>query len=183
MSSNLKNIYQYIQSDYRRYDLKANFSSILLILLIPRNHCLRYLTWLRLSSQKNPFQLLAILMHKRYTIKYGIDIPRTTSIGYGLYIGHGIGLVINPTAVIGNNCNLSQFTTIGSNHSQAAIIGNNVYIGPSVCIVEDVKIGNNVTIGAGAVVVKDIPDNATAVGVPARVVSYSNPSRYINSRW
>jgi len=169
MSSNLKNIYQYIQSDYCRYEVKANLSSILLTLLIPRNHCLRYLTWLRLSSQKNPFQLLAILMHKRYTVKYGIDIPRATSIGYGLYIGHGIGLVINPTAVIGNNCNLSQFTTIGSNHNQAAVIGNNV--------------GNEVTIGAGAVVVKDIPDNATAVGVPAKVVSYSNPGRYINSKW
>lgn len=48
-----------------------------------------------------------------------------------------------------------------------------------VCIVEGVKIGNNVTIGAGSVVTKDIPDNATVAGVPAKVLNYNNPARYI----
>ena len=66
-------------------------------------------------------------------------------------------IIVNSSAKIGNNCNLSQFTTIGSNHGKAAQIGDNVYIGPGVCIVEDVVIGNNVTIGAGSVVTKDIP--------------------------
>lgn len=122
-------------------------------------------------------------MRKRYAIRYGIDIPSATSIGYGLYIGHGIGIVVNPTAVIGNNCNLSQFTTIGSNHGQAALIGDNVYIGPSVSIVEAVNICDNVTIGAGAVVVKNIDENATAAGVPAKVLSYAEPGRYIGNRW
>lgn len=56
--------------------------------------------------------------------------------------------MVNPTAVIGNNCNLSQFTTIGSNYDKAATIGDNVYIGPNVCILEDVHIGSQVTIGA-----------------------------------
>jgi serine O-acetyltransferase len=78
---------------------------------------------------------------------------------------------------------LSQFTTIGSNHDNAANIGDNVYIGPSVCIVENVTIGNNVTIGAGAVVTKDIPENATVAGVPARILNYNNPGRYINNKW
>lgn len=122
-------------------------------------------------------------MLNRLSRKYGLQIPRNTQIGYGLYIGHGIGIVINPTTIIGNNCNLSQFTTIGSNHGKAAIIGDNVYIGPSVCIVENVIIGNNVTIGAGAVVVKDVPDNATVAGCPARVVSYKTPGRYIHNRY
>ena len=103
--------------------------------------------------------------------------------GYGLYIGHNGPIVVNPTAVIGNNCNLSQFTTIGSNEGKAAIIGDNVYIGPGVCIVEDVRIGNNVTIGAGSVVTKDIPDNATAAGNYAKVLNYDNPGRYVHQRW
>lgn len=112
-----------------------------------------------------------------------IQFPRETRVGYGLYIGHGGPIVINPTAVIGNNCNLSQFTTIGSNKGKAAVIGDNVYIGPGVCVVEDVKIGNNATIGAGSVVTKDIPENATAVGNYAKVIHYNNPGRFIGSRW
>ena len=118
----------------------------------------------------------------RLSSKYGIQIPPETKIGYGLFIGHGVGIVINGSAVIGNNVNLSQFLTIGSNHGKAATIGNNVYIGPSVCIVEDVNIGNNVIIGAGCVVTSNIPDNSTAVGVPNRnihKVSYN----YICNPW
>jgi serine O-acetyltransferase len=85
--------------------------------------------------------------------------------------------------VIGNNCNLSQFTTIGSNCGQAATIGDNVYIGPNVCVVENVRIGNNVTIGAGSVVVKSIPDNATAAGNYAKVLNFNHPARFIQNKW
>ncbi|MGZ7455176.1 serine acetyltransferase, partial [Vibrio parahaemolyticus] len=80
--------------------------------------------------------------------------------------------------------NLSQFTTIGSNHGQAAYIGNNVYIGPNVCLIEDVNIGDNVKIGAGAVVTRDIPENSTCAGVPAKVLKVDEkPNNYINRRW
>ncbi|WP_236040898.1 serine O-acetyltransferase [Marinobacter nauticus] len=120
---------------------------------------------------------------RHYSKKYGLHIPKATKIGYGLYIGHGIGVVVNPTAVIGNNCNLSQFVTIGSNHGRAAEIGDNVYVGPSVCIVESVKIGSGACIGAGAVVVSDVPPNNTAAGVPAKVVSRNDSSRYIQNKW
>lgn len=113
----------------------------------------------------------------------GIDIDLRIKIGYGLYIGHNGPIVINGTAKIGDNCNLSQFTTIGSNHGHAAIIGNNVYIGPNVCIVEDVNIGSNVTIGAGSVVTKNIPENATAAGNYAKVLNFTNPGRYIKNPW
>lgn len=113
----------------------------------------------------------------------GLDIDPRTKIGYGLYIGHGGPVVINGTARIGNNCNLSQFTTIGSNHGHAATIGDNVYIGPNVCLVEDVIIGSNVTIGAGSVVTKDIPENATAAGNYAKVLNYRSPGRYIKNPW
>lgn len=92
-------------------------------------------------------------------------------IGYGLYIGHYCGTIVSPHAIIGNNVNLSQFTTIGAVRGEAAVIGDNTYIGPSVCIVGRVNIGKNCTIGAGAVVTHDIPAGSTAAGVPAKVIS------------
>lgn len=112
-----------------------------------------------------------------------IQIPLETKIGYGFYIGHGGPVIINGTAIIGNNCNISQFTTIGANEGKAAVIRDNVYIGPNVCIVEDVLIKDNVTIGAGSVVRKDLPENATVAGNYAKVLNFNNPGRYIENRW
>ena len=112
-----------------------------------------------------------------------IQIPRKVRIGYGLYIGHGGPVIVNETATIGDNCNLSQFVTIGSNSGHAAAIGNGVYIGPNVCVVENVVIGDNVTVGAGSVVTKSLPKNATAAGNYAKVLNYNNPGRFIVRRW
>lgn len=147
------------------------------------NSTFRFQYAFRLSQDSGITKLFGLILWKLNRSKKTIQLPRTTKVGYGLYIGHGGPIVVNKTAVIGNNCNLSQFTTIGTNHYHAATIGDNVYIGPNVCIVEDVKIGNNVTIGAGSVVTKDIPDNATAVGNYAKVIHYNNPGRFVNKRW
>jgi serine O-acetyltransferase len=176
-------IYEYIKSDYARYGKKPKLFKILFNVMLGLNHCFVFTFWLRLCAKKNIFYIIARIMHRKYKMKYGLHISPQIKIGHGLYIGHGIGIIMNPTVRIGNNCNLGQFTTIGSNHNKAAVIGDNVYIGPSVCIVEDVIIGNNVTIGAGAVVTKDIPENATVAGVPAKILNYNNPGRYINNRW
>jgi serine O-acetyltransferase len=182
MANNLRTAWTYIQSDYVRYfGKRPTFFNALTGLM--KQRCFNYCFWFRLSQRKNFFWLPAKIMHKHYSNKYQIKISSKTQIGYGLYLGHGIAIVINSSATIGNNCNLSQFTTIGSNHEKAATIGDNVYIGPSVCIVEDVKIGDNVSIGAGSVVVKDIPENATVAGVPAKILNFNNPGRYIKSRW
>ncbi|WP_240687504.1 hypothetical protein [Alcanivorax sp. 24] len=115
--------------------------------------------------------------------KYNLQIPRTTNIGYGLYIGHHMCVAINSTAIIGDNCNLSPFVTIGSNYGRAANIGNGVYIGPNVSIVENVDVGDGSTIAAGSVVVTSIPPGATVAGVPAKVISCSNSSRFIRNPW
>ena len=99
------------------------------------NRDFNFIVWLLLSASKSWIGKLAypIFYYKK---KYGIDIHCTTKIGYGLFIGHGGPLIVNPTTVIANNVNLSQFTTIGANDGrQAAVIGNNVYIGPNVCII------------------------------------------------
>lgn len=109
--------------------------------------------------------MLWVLSRTRHTIA----ISHGAQIGYGLYIGHCGPVIVNKTAKIGDNCNLSPYTVIGSNSFNAATIGNNVYIGPSVCVVEDVVIGDNVSIGASSVVTKSIPSNATAASNYAKV--------------
>ena len=144
-----------------------------------------FLFWHRLSSYKShsPIYYLSKWRHRHYMFKYGILIPSTTKIGFGLAIGHPLSIVVNHTAVIGNNCNLSHCVTIGSNMGKAAVIGDNVYIGPNVSIIENVIIGNNVTIGASAVITKHVPANATIVGNPQRIISYNNPGRFIVNKW
>lgn len=69
-------------------------------------------------------KFLGCILWKFNLSKNRIQISKETSIGYGLYIGHGGPAIINPTAIIGNNCNLSKFCTIGSNDENAATIGD-----------------------------------------------------------
>lgn len=172
-----------IKSDlYRNNSRKIHFHNFLKSILF--NRSFKYCFWFRLSNANDIIvSTIASLMLTLISRKYGIQIPQKTKIGYGLLIGHPLCIIINETTKIGNNCTLAHFITIGSNHNKAAEIGNNVYIGPNVCIVENVKIGNNVTIGAGSVVTKDIPDNATVAGVPAKIISYKNPGRYAINKW
>lgn len=122
-------------------------------------------------------------MAGRYKRGYGLFIPPRTKIGYGLYIQHCNGLIINPTAIIGNNVNMGQFTTIGAEGTHAARIGNGVYLGPGVSIINDVEIGNGATIGAGAVVAKDVEANTTVAGVPAKIIHHHAHPEYIRNPW
>lgn len=139
--------------------------------------------WFRMAQHRKGWLYpIAKFMTKRYKRHYGLFIPPKTIIGFGMYIQHCQGLIINPTAVIGNNVNFGQFTTIGSSGGQAAKIGNNVYIGPSVCIVDDVEVGSNSCIGAGAVVVKDINAGTTVGGVPAKPLA-SIHNNLIRNPW
>ena len=178
-------VLQYIKSDLCRYVGKDNITLKNFLINYIFNPGFKFTFWLRATKSKNIIiSTLAKIQHKRFSTKYMLHIAANTEIGFGLYIGHGQCVVINPTTKIGNNVSLSQFTTIGSNHEKAAIIGDYVYIGPSVCIVEDVVIGNNVKIGAGAVVTRNIPENSTSAGVPAKVINTSNePNDYVINRW
>lgn len=101
----------------------------------------------------------------------------TAKIGPGLKINHGIGIIFGSGVKIGNNLTLQHEVTIGNRigaDSENSLlfpeIGNNVFIGCGAKILGPIKIGNNVKIGANAVVIHDIPDNSTAVGIPAKVV-------------
>ena len=171
---------QYIKSDLFRYRGNTSWSSFIKEFLC--HHAFRYMCAHRLLNSKGIEKIWGAVIWF-FLNKNHIQIPLETKIGYGFYIGHGGPVIINGTAIIGNNCNISQFTTIGANEGKAAVIRDNVYIGPNVCIVEDVLIKDNVTIGAGSVVCKNLPENATVAGNYAKVLNFNNPGRYIENRW
>lgn len=172
---------KYILSDLYRYYGNCKFSTFLKAFFT--NGAFRYQCGFRMVQSKGFSRVIGCLFYRFSKYYRKIEISPKTQVGYGLYIGHGGPIVINPTAKIGNNVNLSQFTTIGSNYGHAATIGDNTYIGPNVCVVENVTIGSNVTIGAGSVVTKDVPDNATVVGNYAKVINYNQPGRFIKNPW
>lgn len=121
--------------------------------------------------------------HKWFTIariisqwarhKTGIEIHPGAQIGKGLFIDHGMGVVIGETTVIGDNCLLYQGVTLGGTGKDKGkrhpTLGDNVMVGAGAKVLGPINIGNNVKVAANAVVLKDIPDNCTAVGVPARI--------------
>lgn len=169
-----------IKSDLYRYMGSTNLRSFLYC--YRKEAGFRFTVAYRCVNSSGLTKVLGIILWLTRN-KQLIQIQRETKIGYGLYISHGGPVVVNPTAIIGNNCNLSQFVTIGSNEANAAVIGDNVYIGPNCCIVENVKIGDNVTIGAGSVVTKDLPSNSTCAANYAKVLNYNNPGRYIQNKY
>jgi len=104
-----------------------------------------------------------------------IEIHPGAKIGKGVFIDHGAGVVIGETAEVGDNVTMYQGVTLGGTGKEKGkrhpTIGNNVVIGAGAIILGNITVGDNSRIGAGSVVVKPVPPNATAVGVPAKVVS------------
>lgn len=104
----------------------------------------------------------------------GIEIHPGATIGKGLFIDHGTGVVIGETAEIGDNCILYQGVTLGGTGKgkgkRHPTLGNNVMVGCGAKVLGPFKIGDNVKIAANSVVLHEIPENCTAVGAPARVV-------------
>lgn len=101
-------------------------------------------------------------------------IPYKTKIGTkNIHLGHnGMGIVMDRRVVIGNNVRIDQHVTIGIrwDEDSAPIIGNNVRIGAGAKVLGSIRIGDHARIGANAVVLTDVPEGATAVGVPARII-------------
>ena len=111
---------------------------------------------------------------QRSVRKTRIEIHPGAEIGKGLFIDHGTGVVIGETTIIGDNCTLYQGVTLGGTGKDTGkrhpTIGSHVLVGAGAKVLGPVTVGNNTNIAAGAVVLDNIPDNTTAVGVPARVV-------------
>jgi serine O-acetyltransferase len=173
---------KYIKSDLYRYAGRTGVSDFAKYYF--RNSGFKYVFWLRLAKSAIPgLRHVARLMHRNLSRKYLIQIPLKTEIGFGLLLPHGLCIVINSGAKIGDNCTIGHFVTIGSQKREAAIIGNDVFIGPGSTLVERVHIGDGATVGAGSVVTKDVATGDTVAGNPARTISEKRAGRLIKNRW
>lgn len=101
---------------------------------------------------------------------FSCDIPPQVKIGKNLQLPHfGLGVVIHPCTIIGNNVKIYQNITIGArNGNWHTVIHDNVLIGAGAVILGSINLGNNCKIGANAVVLEDVPENTTAIGIPAK---------------
>jgi serine O-acetyltransferase len=109
----------------------------------------------------------------------GIEIHPGAKLGEGVFIDHGMGVVIGETAIVGDYVTIYQGVTLGGTSLQKVkrhpTIGNHVVIGVGAKVIGNITIGDNTRIGAGSVVVKSAPPNATVVGNPGRVVAVHDP--------
>ena len=123
---------------------------------------------------RHNLKFLARWISQRCVRRTNIEIHPAARIGRRFFIDHGTGVVIGETTEIGDDCILYQGVTLGGTGKDKGkrhpTLGNNVMVGAGAKVLGPIKIGDNVRIAAGAVVLDEIPDNCTAVGVPARVV-------------
>ena len=177
-----------IRSDLHREGKGRTFGAFLRKFLFSPGF--QYCVWMRICAFLSSHLLGRVSLYyparlilRRCSIKYGIEIPHQTQIGSGLYIGHWGGIIVHPQAKIGKNCNISQGVTIGqTNRGERAgvpVIGDGVFIGPGAKILGCIRVGNNVAIGANAVVTRDVPENAVVAGIPARILSLSGSTGYV----
>jgi serine O-acetyltransferase len=117
----------------------------------------------------------------------GIEIHPGAKIGKGVFIDHGMGVVIGETAEVGDGCTIYQGVTLGgtslSHGKRHPTVGRNVTIGVNAAVLGAISVGDNAKVGGGSVVVKEVPANATVVGVPARIVAQDGkPVRLVPDR-
>ena len=138
---------------------------------------------------KAGFDLIARIISQTIRFFTGIEIHPGAKIGKNLFIDHGMGVVIGETSEIGNNVTIYHAVTLGGSspsidserqrhEKRHPTIGDDVVIGSGAQIIGPIKVGNNSRIAANAVVVKDVPENATMVGVPAKVVTLENKGNF-----
>jgi serine O-acetyltransferase len=117
----------------------------------------------------------------------GVEIHPSAKIGHGVFIDHGMGVVIGETAEVGDGCTIYQGVTLGgtslTHGKRHPTLGSNVVVGVNAAVLGAIVLGDNVKVGGGSIVVKDVPANATVVGVPARIVAQDGkPVRVVSDR-
>ena len=123
---------------------------------------------------RHDMKFMARAISQRSRRRTGIEIHPGATIGRRLVIDHGMGIVIGETAEIGDDCLIYHGVTLGGTGKDVGkrhpTIGNNVLIGTGAKVLGPIKVGDNSRIAANSVVLKEIPEDSTAVGIPARVV-------------
>jgi len=117
--------------------------------------------------------IVPTLMKAASRLVFGSHLPSDATIGRTSMLGYGgLGTVIHPRAVIGENVMVGPHVTVGGRSRQEGVpvVGDDVFIGTGACIVGDVRVGRGAVIGANAVVIEDVPERAVVAGVPARVI-------------
>lgn len=121
---------------------------------------------------------LARWISQRGASKTGIEIHPGATIGKGLFIDHGIGVIIGETTIIGDDVTIYQGVTLGGTGKEKGkrhpTIGNNVMISAGAKILGSFRVGDDSKIGAGSVVLREVPAGSTVVGIPGRVVKSKN---------
>ena len=148
-------------------------STLEVLLLYPGVHAIAaHRVAHRLHKRGHTFVARAISQAARFAT--GIEIHPGATIGKGLMIDHGMGVVIGETAEIGDNCTIYQGVTLGGTGKDVGkrhpTLGNNVMVGAGAKVLGPLKVGDNSKIAANAVVLHEVPENSTAVGIPAKVV-------------
>ena len=139
--------------------------------------CYRFGHWVNVDRPnvviRIPLKILSFLITKFFVIFLEMDIDPQANIGGGLYIGHVGGVHINPGAVMGRNCDLAHRITIGASamgRGGIPVLGDNVYIGTGAVLVGKIKVGSGAKIAANTLVITNVPEGATVMGVPGRII-------------
>jgi len=159
------------------YERDPAIKSPMEVLLYPSFQVmLRYRIAHKLYLKKHYF--MARWISQKAARKTGIEIHPGATIGKGLFIDHGSGVIIGETAIIGDNVTLYQGVTLGGTEKETGkrhpTLEDNVMVSAGAKILGSFTIGENSKIGAGSVVLKPVPPNCTVVGVPGRIVKRDN---------
>jgi serine O-acetyltransferase len=126
--------------------------------------------------QTHHLKPLAAIFYRLNAFMTHATIGRNADLGPGFVILHSLGVVINTNVRAGRNLVVYHNVTLGAERQKSPTLGNNVYIGAGAKVIGGVRVGSDVRIGANAVVTKDVPDGATVIGIPARIIrSYGQP--------
>ena len=147
----------------------------------PKGTTFPYQVWLRVlcsckqsKIKKFTIGIIAYILYRHYSFKYGISIDTNIRIGKGLCIMHGFGVTVN-CRIIGDYFTIYQNTTVGSDkNNEVPTIGNNVTIYTGAVVIGNIIINDNSVIGANAFVNKDVPTNSIVVGIPAKPIDRLN---------